>query len=290
MTGPKRGLGGFARGEGWRTDVERITHREAGEFRRVTVGAIDPAPWQPRRHFDPAALQELAGSIVDRGVLEPLLVREGAGGRYELLAGERRLRAAREAGLAEVPVRVLVASDLEARLVTREENRSREDLTAWEDASELAAIRDAVQLERGHVTVRELAAAEGVSSGAVSEKLRIADHLTPAVLQQAEIDVQLLNTLPYRQLVTAAKAPSEVERAVCLRRAIFGRTPETRDAPERTRSVKPITILRGGGIRVEIRRPDRLEPEEARAVLDALASTLAMLRSCAGESAEARDL
>src|SRR5215203_3832024 len=87
---------------------------DAGDFRRVPVELIAPNPRQPRRQFDEDALEALAGSLGDRGVLQPLLVRPVAGGTYELIAGERRWRAARMAGLESVPAMIRPHDDAQS--------------------------------------------------------------------------------------------------------------------------------------------------------------------------------
>jgi ParB family transcriptional regulator, chromosome partitioning protein len=94
---------------------------------------IDPNPEQPRQHIDPARLSELARSMVEQGVVQPLVVRR-VGSRYQIIAGERRWRAAREAGLAKVPVVVRQAGDRELLEIALVENIQREDLNPIEEA------------------------------------------------------------------------------------------------------------------------------------------------------------
>ena len=101
-----------------------------GEVVRVSLEALLPSP-QPRRRFE--ALEALAQSIREKGVLQPLLVRPLGDGRYAIVAGERRYRAAKMAGLSEVPVRVLEISEKEARLLALVENLQREDLNPYEE-------------------------------------------------------------------------------------------------------------------------------------------------------------
>ena len=148
--GPRRGLGrGLGQGLGAlipETPVEAVAAREPLE---VPIGAIEANPEQPRAQFGSAALAELARSVREHGVLQPLLVTElppepGTGGeggpRYRLIAGERRLRAAQAAGLERVPVTVResVARDqLELSLI---ENVQREDLNALEEARAYARL------------------------------------------------------------------------------------------------------------------------------------------------------
>jgi ParB family transcriptional regulator, chromosome partitioning protein len=104
-------------------------------IRQIDITAIDRSRFQPRMEFDPSQLQELADSIKQRGVMQPLLVRPLNGtGRYELIAGERRWRAAKEAGLTQIPALVRDATDQEALEIALIENLQREDLNPIEEA------------------------------------------------------------------------------------------------------------------------------------------------------------
>ncbi|NJL54500.1 ParB/RepB/Spo0J family partition protein [bacterium] len=112
--------------------------------RYLPVSDIIPSKQQPRRYFDPEKLNQLAESIKQHGILEPLLVRPGAQGKYELIAGERRYKAATTLGLTEVPVVIRDFNDQEALQVALIENLQREDLNPIEETEgilELAAIR-----------------------------------------------------------------------------------------------------------------------------------------------------
>ena len=100
----------------------------------LPIGEIEPDRNQPRRSFDENALSELANSIRDYGVLQPLLVRPISDGSYRIVAGERRWRAAREAGLTQVPVVIKALSDSESAAISLIENLQREDLNAIEEA------------------------------------------------------------------------------------------------------------------------------------------------------------
>jgi ParB family chromosome partitioning protein len=107
--------------------------------RFLPLEALSPRP-QPRRRFEEASLEALADSIRAHGVLEPLLVRPLGDGRYAIVAGERRYRAARMAGLSEVPVRVVELSEKEARLFALVENLQREDLNPYEETVGVLAL------------------------------------------------------------------------------------------------------------------------------------------------------
>lgn len=141
------------------------TGARAQELRELPVELIAPNPSQPRRRFDESALQALAGSLTERGVLQPVLVRPKAGGKYELVAGERRWRAAKIAGLQTVPALVRPRDDAEALELALIENMAREDLSPIEQAracvalvEELGLTREAVgrRVGRGRVAVSNL--------------------------------------------------------------------------------------------------------------------------------------
>jgi ParB family chromosome partitioning protein len=104
------------------------------ELRALPVQLIDPNPSQPRQHFEETALHALADSIRERGVLQPVLVRPRPGGRYQLVAGERRWFAAQIAGLEQIPALVCRYDDAAALEVALIENMAREDLSVLEEA------------------------------------------------------------------------------------------------------------------------------------------------------------
>ena len=136
----------------------------------VELDRIEPNPLQPRRHFPPESLEGLATSIKAQGLLQPILVRpkEGEEGRYQVIAGERRLRAARMAGLERVPVIVRAVDDRNALTLTLLENLQREDLRPIELAQGLKEL-----VERFGLTQVELARGLGVSREQVSNTLRL---------------------------------------------------------------------------------------------------------------------
>lgn len=133
----------------------------------LPLGAIRPNPGQPRKEFHPDELAELAQSIQQVGVLQPLSVRRTPTG-WELVAGERRLRAARLAGLAAVPCLPVEADGDTSALLALVENLQRQDLTVWEEA---AALRQLI--DRHHLSQEEAAQRVGKSQSAVANKLRL---------------------------------------------------------------------------------------------------------------------
>src|SRR3954451_13508748 len=140
------------------------------ELRDIPVELIAPNPRQPRRRFDEATLAGLADSVRERGVLQPVLVRPIAGGTYELVAGERRWRAAGLAGLETLPALVRARDDVQTLEAALIENMAREDLNPVEEALACAALIEELGLTREEVGRRI-----GRSRVAVSNLLRLLD-------------------------------------------------------------------------------------------------------------------
>jgi ParB family chromosome partitioning protein len=177
---PKRGMG---RG------LEAILSvsgeaQTADELRELPVELIAANPNQPRRHFDEEALDALAGSLGERGVLQPVLVRPKPGGTYELVAGERRWRAAQIAGLTEIPALVRPRDDAATLELALIENMAREDLNPIEEARACAALVEELGLTREEVGRRV-----GRSRVAVSNLLRLLDLPDEAIemLEQEQL-------------------------------------------------------------------------------------------------------
>jgi ParB family chromosome partitioning protein len=139
-----------------------------GAFREVPVTNVRPNPHQPRHHFDEESLSALAASIRELGVLQPVLVREIAGGEYEIIAGERRWRAAKRANLATIPVIVRTADDLASLEQAVVENLHRQDLNPLEEAAAYQQL-----IEDFRLTHDQLAARVGKSRVTVTNMLRL---------------------------------------------------------------------------------------------------------------------
>ena len=139
-------------------------------LRELPVESIVPNPRQPRRRFDEESLQALAGSLGEHGVLQPVLVRPSPDGRYELVAGERRWRAAGIAGLRTIPAIVRQRADAQALEAALVENMAREDLNPIEEARACAALVEELGLTREDVGRRV-----GRSRVAVSNLVRLLD-------------------------------------------------------------------------------------------------------------------
>jgi ParB family chromosome partitioning protein len=142
----------------------------AEELRELPIELISTNPNQPRRRFDQDALAALASSLADQGVLQPVLVRPRAGGRYELVAGERRWRAAEIAGMQTIPAIVREREDAETLELALIENMAREDLTPVEEARACTALVEELGLTREEVGRRV-----GRGRVAVSNLMRLLD-------------------------------------------------------------------------------------------------------------------
>lgn len=162
MPGTRRGLG-----RGLEALLPLGGSREGDRLQEVDLDAIRPNPRQPRADFDDASLEELAASMRAHGVLQPLIVR-AVGTGYELVAGERRWRAARLAGLRTVPTIVRDADDREVAEMALIENLQREDLTPLEEARAYRTLIDVHGLSQ-----EEIAQAVGKSRSAVANALRL---------------------------------------------------------------------------------------------------------------------
>jgi ParB family transcriptional regulator, chromosome partitioning protein len=158
---PRRGLG---RG----LEVLIGGGQGAAQLAQLPVDAIHANPRQPRRRFEPEATTGLASSIREQGLLQPVVVRPRAEGGYELIAGERRWRAAREAGVDTLPALIREADDRETLLLALVENVAREQLSPVEEARAYASLIDEFELTLGDVAARV-----GRSKPSVSNRLRL---------------------------------------------------------------------------------------------------------------------
>ena len=155
-------------GRGLDTIFSDNEQEQSSGIRTVRTSLIEPKPDQPRQIFDESSLAELADSIRENGVLQPILVRERPGGFFEIIAGERRWRASRLAGLEEMPVIVLDADDRKVAEIALIENLQREDLDPFEEAAAYRALMDDFSL-----TQEEVASRVGKSRPAVANALRL---------------------------------------------------------------------------------------------------------------------
>lgn len=188
-----------------------------GDLRQLPVSSIRKGRYQPRTRMDEESLKELAVSISAQGIIQPLLVRETAGGAYELIAGERRWRAAQLAGLAEVPAVIRRVPDDAALAVGLIENIQRENLSPIEEATGLKRLLDEFGL-----THQQVAEAVGRSRVAVSNLLRLL-KLDPGVREHLDAGhieaghARAILGLPREQQGLAAQAV--MQRRLSVRQA-----------------------------------------------------------------------
>ena len=157
---------------------------EEEEIRTLPLSQVEPRQDQPRESFDEERLQDLAASIARHGMIQPVIVRRLEGGYYQIIAGERRWRAARMAGLHEIPVRVLQADDRSVSELALVENLQREDLNPMEEARGYQKLIGDYGL-----TQEEAAAGVGKSRSAVTNALRLLNLCGPvaAMVENGEL-------------------------------------------------------------------------------------------------------
>jgi ParB family chromosome partitioning protein len=176
-------------GRGLRALIPEAETPVDGEIVEIPLGRIEPAPFQARREFDEDALAELAASIAEYGVMQPVVVRPLGGERYQLIIGERRWRASQQAGLEKIPALVRDADDLVSSEMMLVENLQREDLNPLEEANAYKRLTEEFQL-----TQEEIARRVGKSRPVIANSLRL--------LQLPEEILDLLN----RGLLSAGHA------------------------------------------------------------------------------------
>ena len=170
---------GLGKGLGALLGADMMETESSGSL-YLPISQVESCSGQPRKHFDEESLQELADSITEHGIIQPLTVRKLASGYYQIIAGERRWRAARLAGLQEVPVIVMEADDRKAAELAMIENLQREDLNPMEEAAGFQSL-----IENYHMTQEKAAQQVGKSRSAVTNALRLLG-LTPAVRKLVE--------------------------------------------------------------------------------------------------------
>ena len=157
------------------TITETDTNKE-NTVNTLKISLIDPKSDQPRKYFDKDALEELAASISENGLLQPILVREYGEGRYQIIAGERRFRASKLAGLTDIPAIVLDRDNKAAAQIALIENIQREDLNPLEEAMAYKSLKDEYDM-----TQEELSEKLGKSRSAIANSIRLLD-LPEAIL------------------------------------------------------------------------------------------------------------
>jgi ParB family chromosome partitioning protein len=166
----------------------------------LQLSQLQAGKYQPRKNMVDASLQELSESIKEQGIMQPLLVRSIGSGKYEIIAGERRFRAASMAGLKEVPVLIKEANDQATAAMALIENMQREDLNALEEASGLARL-----IEEFGYTHEKAAKAVGKSRSAVSNLLRLMQLAKPVQQMLAKGDIDMGHARALLPLEAAAQ-------------------------------------------------------------------------------------
>jgi len=256
-------------------------------LRSLALDKIRSGRYQPRTHMDETSLDELAASIKGQGVMQPILVRPIDGGRYEIIAGERRWLAARRAGLAEIPALVRAVPDQAALALALIENIQREDLNPLEEAQGIKRLIDEFGL-----THEAAAQAVGRSRSAVSNLLRLTQLAPPvqAMLLAGRLDMghaRALLALPVAQQGAAASRVVDqglsVRDAERLVQATLAPAPKARRAARRpdadvARLENELAEALGAAVRVEPARRGAGRIVIRYASLDQLEGILARLR------------
>jgi ParB family chromosome partitioning protein len=206
MTGaPKKRLGrGLAALIGDDTSEEAVV-QDARTLRHMPIEMLKASPNNPRKHFADTELEELANSIRDKGLLQPIVVRPLGGGDYEIVAGERRWRAAQRAGVHDVPVLIRELSDGEALEIALIENIQRSDLNPLEEARAYGLL-----LEQFRYTQQQLAESIGKSRSHIANTLRLM-NLPDSVRKQIE-DGYL--TAGHARALVATESPAELANQI----------------------------------------------------------------------------
>lgn len=219
---------------------------DEGAPRNLKLSLLQPGKYQPRTRMDEGSLYELAESIKAQGIMQPILVRPVGGGRYEIIAGERRTRAAKLAGLDDVPVLVKDVPDEAAAAMALIENIQREDLNPLEEAQGIARL-----VNEFHLTHEQAAQAVGRSRSAASNLLRLLNLAEPVqqMLMAGDIDMgharALLPLEGAQQILVAAEVVGkklsvrEAEKLVA-KTASARQKPLLRIAKEKSRDISRI--------------------------------------------------
>jgi ParB family transcriptional regulator, chromosome partitioning protein len=229
------------------SDAPPAAPRDDGEPSVLKLAALQPGRYQPRTRMDEGSLYELAESIKSQGIMQPVLVRPLGAGRYEIIAGERRFRAARLAGLDEVPVLVKAVADEAAAVMALIENIQREDLNPLEEAQGLKRLVDEFNL-----THEQAAQAVGRSRSAASNLLRLLNLTAPVqqMLMTGDIEMghaRALLALDAAQQILSASEVSAKKLSVRDTEKLVAKTlgatsssnsaPAPRARPEKSRDI-----------------------------------------------------
>ena len=249
-----------------------------GELTELAIGSLKPGVYQPRKDMAPDALEELAASIQSQGIIQPIVVRPLSQDHYEIIAGERRWRAARQAGLKQVPCLVKKVEDRAAIAMALIENIQREDLNVIEEAQALERLQNEFEL-----THQKVAEVIGKSRTTVSNLLRLNQlaapvkelvvtkqlemgHARALLALEGELQVETANTAARKQLTVR-----QIEQLVkkCLKPEVEAETqPQDQEAIELSRRLTEklqanVTIVRTGTgkskVTITLDEPHKLE-------------------------------
>ncbi len=176
---PKKKNSGLGRGLDaifLNNSLENTAQNNENRISMLPISLVDPKADQPRKNFDKEALEELARSIEENGLLQPILVREYGAGRYQIIAGERRFRACKIAGITEIPTIILDKDDRKVAEISLIENIQRENLNPVEEALAFRALKDEYGLTQEDVSDKV-----GKSRSAIANSIRLLDLPTPVL-------------------------------------------------------------------------------------------------------------
>lgn len=211
---------------------------------KLPITKIEPAENQPRKDFDPQALEDLAESIRIHGLLQPLAVRRIAGGCYQIIAGERRWRAARMAGLDELPAIILDVDDRQSMEMALVENLQREDLNPIEEAAGFRRLMDEFGL-----TQEEMSERVGRSRPAIANSLRLLGlpDSVKALLRDGKLSSgharALLQIRDHRRIEAAAARIAEEQLSVRQTELLAARLAAVKDKPTPSLDETPVNYL-----------------------------------------------
>lgn len=236
------------------------TYMETGRVIFLPASSIRPNPNQPRKLFRQEPLEELASSIRQHGILQPLSVRRIDGGGYELIAGERRLRAAQMAGLTEIPCIIMTMDDRESGMAALVENLQRQDLDFIEEARGISLL-----MEQWNMSQEQVARVLGKSQSAIANKLRLLRHSFPVL--QAIRDGELTE----RHARALLKLPTEPDKlraivVICKNRMSVARTEEYIEGLLMQPSEKPLRASVGQFLRNVNQTLARIQKSGIRAI------------------------
>ena len=224
----------------------------------ISLDQLTPGEFQPRTKMHKETLEELADSIKNQGVLQPLLVREKASGRYEIIAGERRWRAAQIAGLKSVPVSIKKVNNNDAAKIALVENLQREDLNAMDQSRGLQRLQMEFNLSQ-----EELAKSIGKSRSAVTNLLRLSklDKKVQGYLESGEIEMGHARALLgvdgatqvalAEEIIKLSLSVREAEKLVSRKRTTKKSTQKTTKDPNIASLERELSEDLGAGVRIQ---------------------------------------